>query len=98
MNDIKRKEWATTHPISLANIDMIAFRLNRIGKLKKLEEILQFQAEQGIPVSTICLFIDNFEEPEKRPLFSLKEWADDDLIGLGHDKPTPDDFTKLLTR
>lgn len=97
MTDAKRKLWATTHEISSASIDMIAFRLNRIGKLDKLEEVLIFQNEQGIPVSSLCLFIDNFEgvKPDKTKRVA---WADDDLHGIPHDKPSPDDFTKLLNR
>jgi len=97
MNDKKRLAWSQTHPISVANIDSIAFRLNRIRKLDRLEEILTFQVEQGIPVSTLCLLIDNFEEV-KPDNIKRKTWEDDDLHGFAHPRPAPDDFTKLLTR
>src|SRR6478609_108955 len=100
MNDTKRNEWSERTGISRASIDMIAFRLNRIGKLKALEDVLKFQEEQGVPVSAICLFIDNFEEvkPNELPPGRTSHWEDDDLAGIPHPKPTPYDFTKLLTR
>lgn len=97
MNDLERKDWSTRTGISLASIDMIAFRLNRIGKLALLEKVLEHQERQGIPVSALCLFIDNFEEHKPDPTKRVG-WEDDDLAGYSHDRPTPDDFTKLLTR
>lgn len=77
-----QRESDTDRPLHPSSIEAIRMRLHRIGRADLLDHFLMVQRIYSLPMSMVCLFIDDYAEALRRIEESGLPYTINEMYGI----------------